>query len=449
MAKDKTKYVGERYESKHGKYEIIEYIGGSHSKVKVKFDLTGSEVICRYDTAYKGFALDPNYVTFLYVGKTYDTCCGPVTILRDLGYNKKKKHVFVWIRFELTGYECEERLKNILNGYANDPGYFMYTVKDKIFHSNSYGDYKIIAEANSNEYNMKMVRIKFILTGYEYDVRYDAARDGKVKDPTYFMHTVKDKIFHSNNYGDFKIIKQTGFTEDKRHRIVKIKFLISGAETTVKYDDILNGEVQDPSFKNKYHARNSIGSQQIVNTERVLKKIWSDMMNRCYNINIQAYKSYGARGVTVASEWHDYNNFRRDIELLPGWMNKFNDPVNYHLDKDLLQYTIPHSSRVYSKDTCVWLRADLNEKLPFNAVQLAIYYNSIYQINELYFVKTLSPLLLNYGPFTSLDAAINMANRCYASVGLNQLIIPTNNIMQIQQIFQYTDDRKIAIKRVK
>ena len=67
MAKDKTKYVGERYESKHGKYEIIEYIGGSHSKVKVKFDLTGSEVICRYDTAYKGFALSPlllNYGPF-------------------------------------------------------------------------------------------------------------------------------------------------------------------------------------------------------------------------------------------------------------------------------------------------------------------------------------------------------------------------------------------------
>ena len=66
-----------------------------------------------------------------------------------------------------------------------------------------------------------------------------------------------------------------------------------------------------------------------------------------------------------------------------------------------------------------------------------------------YKVFALSPLLLNYGPFTSLDAAINMANRCYASVGLNQLIIPINNILQIQQIFQYTDDRKIAIKRVK
>ena len=67
MAKDKTKYVGERYESKHGKYEIIEYIGGSHQKVKIKFDLTGSEVICRYDTAYKGFTLSPlllNYGPF-------------------------------------------------------------------------------------------------------------------------------------------------------------------------------------------------------------------------------------------------------------------------------------------------------------------------------------------------------------------------------------------------
>lgn len=449
MAKNKTKYVGERYESKHGKYEIIEYIGAPHSKVKVKFDLTGSEVICRYDTAYKGFALDPNYVTFLYVGKTYNTCCGPVTILRDLGYNKKKKHVFVWIRFELTGYECEERLKNILNGYANDPGYFMYTVKDKIFHSNSYGDYKIIAEVNSNDsHGAKMVRVKFILTGYEYDVRYNAARDSKVKDPTYFMYTVKDKIFHSNNYGDFKIIEQIGFTEDKRHRIVKIKFLLSGAENTVKYDDILNGEVQDPSYPNAFFAREIIGNNPIHN-DRIIKKTWANMMARCYDKNNISYKSYGAKGVTVASEWHNYNNFRRDIELLPGWLNKFNDPINYQLDKDLFQYNLPHNMRIYSRDTCIWMQMDLNQSMINNAASINILYNSIYQINELYFVKTLSPLLLNYGPFTSLDAAINMANRCYASVGLNQLIIPTNNILQIQQIFQYTDDRKIAIKRVK
>ena len=103
MAKDNTKYVGERYESKHGKYEIIEYIGGSHSKVKVKFDLTGSEVICRYYTAYKGLAYDPEYFNFMYVGKTYETSCGAVEILQYLGFYKKCD--FVKIRFKLTGYE--------------------------------------------------------------------------------------------------------------------------------------------------------------------------------------------------------------------------------------------------------------------------------------------------------------------------------------------------------
>ena len=166
MAIDKAKHVGEQYESKNGIYEIIEYLGGNkHPKVKVKFDLTGSEVICRYDTAHNGFALDPEYINFLYVGKIYDTCCGPVTILKDLGFYKKC--YFVWIRFEYTGYECEERLKNILKGYAYDPGYFMYTVKDKIFHSNNYGDFKIIADIGRDKHHMRIVRVRFIATGYE------------------------------------------------------------------------------------------------------------------------------------------------------------------------------------------------------------------------------------------------------------------------------------------
>ena len=46
------------------------------------------------------------------------------------------------------------------------------------------------------------------------------------------------------------------------------------------------------------------------------------------------YKNYGAKGVTVAPEWHDFNIFERDVINIPGWVNKFNDPVNYNLDKD-------------------------------------------------------------------------------------------------------------------
>ena len=447
MAIDNSKHVGEQYESKNGIYEIIEYLGGKHPKVKVKFKLTGSEVICRYDTARNGFALDPEYINFLYVGKKYDTCCGPVTILKDLGFYKKC--YFVWIRFEYTGYECEERLKNILNGYAYDPGYFMYTVKDKIFHSNNYGDFKIIADIGRDKHHMRIVRVRFIATGYEYDVRYDTVQEGTVKDPTYFMYTVKDKIFHSNNYGDFKIIENLGFTKDKKHRVLRIKFLNTGAEAIVKYDDIVNGGVKDPTYNTKYHARQIIGPTQMQNIERQLNIIWRGMMSRCYNNNSPNYKSYGAKGVTVAPEWHDFNIFERDVINIPGWVNKFNDPVNYNLDKDLLQYFLPHSMRVYSKDTCIWLNRMINQRLMINGANVVnVFYNSIYQVDNLYYVKTLTSELLNYGPFDSLDAAINMLNYCYSSIGLYQLLIPINNIMTQEQVFQHTNDRRIAIKIV-
>ena len=447
MAIDNSKHVGEQYESKNGIYEIIEYLGGKHHKVKVKFKLTGSEVICRYDTARNGFALDPEYINFLYVGKKYDTCCGPVTILKDLGFYKKC--YFVWIRFEYTGYECEERLKNILNGYAYDPGYFMYTVKDKIFHSNNYGDFKIIADIGRDKHYMRIVRVRFIATGYEYDVRYDTVQEGTVKDPTYFMYTVKDKIFHSNNYGDFKIIENLGFTKDKKHRVLRIKFLNTGAEAIVKYDDIVNGEVKDPTYNTNYHARQIIGPIQMQNIEKQLNIIWRGMMSRCYNNNSPNYKSYGAKGVTVAPEWHDFNVFERDVINIPGWVNKFNDPVNYNLDKDLLQYFLPHSMRVYSKDTCIWLNRMINQRLMINGANVVnVFYNSIYQVDNLYYVKTLTSELLNYGPFDSLDAAINMLNYCYSSIGLYQLLIPINNVMTQEQVFQHTNDRRIAIKIV-
>ena len=447
MAIDNSKHVGEQYESKNGIYEIIEYLGGKHPKVKVKFKLTGSEVICRYDTARNGFALDPEYINFLYVGKKYDTCCGSVTILKDLGFYKKC--YFVWIRFEYTGYECEERLKNILKGYAYDPGYFMYTVKDKIFHSNNYGDFKIIADIGRDKHYMRIVRVRFIATGYEYDVRYDTVQEGTVKDPTYFMYTVKDKIFHSNNYGDFKIIENLGFTKDKKHRVLRIKFLNTGAEAIVKYDDIVNGEVKDPTYNTKYHARQIIGPIQMQNIEKQLNIIWRGMMSRCYNNNSPNYKSYGAKGVTVAPEWHDFNIFERDVINIPGWVNKFNDPVNYNLDKDLLQYFLPHSMRVYSKDTCIWLNRMINQRLMINGANVVnVFYNSIYQVDNLYYVKTLTSELLNYGPFDSLDAAINMLNYCYSSIGLYQLLIPINNVMTQEQVFQHTNDRRIAIKIV-
>lgn len=44
---------------------------------------------------------------------------------------------------------------------------------------------------------------------------------------------------------------------------------------------------------------------------------WRNMHSRCYNPNNNRYKTYGARGITVCSEWHDFANFYDS--MFPSW----------------------------------------------------------------------------------------------------------------------------------
>ena len=58
-----------------------------------------------------------------------------------------------------------------------------------------------------------------------------------------------------------------------------------------------------------------------------------DMMRRCYNEKNVAYKSYGAKGITVCPEWHDKETFRKWC-LDNGWekglrLNRINGSKNY------------------------------------------------------------------------------------------------------------------------
>ena len=45
-----------------------------------------------------------------------------------------------------------------------------------------------------------------------------------------------------------------------------------------------------------------------------LYEIWRHMRYRCENPNNQAYEHYGARGITVCNEWHDFASFRKWAE---------------------------------------------------------------------------------------------------------------------------------------
>jgi len=63
-----------------------------------------------------------------------------------------------------------------------------------------------------------------------------------------------------------------------------------------------------------------------------------DMMRRCYNPKSVAYKSYGAKGITVCPEWHDRENFRT-------WANSNGFQKGLRLNRK-------DSSKGYSPDNC-------------------------------------------------------------------------------------------------
>lgn len=66
--------------------------------------------------------------------------------------------------------------------------------------------------------------------------------------------------------------------------------------------------------------------------------VWNNLMARCYNKKDPGYKNYGARGITVSEEWHEFENFFEDMGHSPDGLS---------LDR------IDNDSG-YSKENCRW-----------------------------------------------------------------------------------------------
>ena len=154
------------------------------------------------------------------------------------------------------------------------------------------------------------------------------------------------KLFHSNNYGDFEIIKYDDFNN------VTIQFVESGSIQNATMNAIKNGNVKDRSKPSVYgvgylgkdsRTRNELGV--------VLKEysLWKRMLERCYDKkNVETRKSY------VGCEVSD--NFK-SFEYFSSWCKKqigFNQ--DWDLDKDLLG----SENKIYSEDVCVFLPKIIN-----------------------------------------------------------------------------------------
>lgn len=83
--------------------------------------------------------------------------------------------------------------------------------------------------------------------------------------------------------------------------------------------------------------------------EPSLRRVWNNMLQRCYNPVAEKYARYGGSGVHVVNEWLEFRQFANDVKLIPGWDVESGN-FGKQLDKDTLG-----TGFVYGPRTTQWL----------------------------------------------------------------------------------------------
>ena len=301
------------YECKTGKYIILnkEPSVNGRSMVKIRFLETGNEYVVRKDHALIGNVREPsmkrgripNEIDF---GKIYESNYGQVRIIREIKEDATDGYRPVEIEFTNSGYR---KIVNYYNSFRNSD--FVYIRDDSIYNENH-------------------------LVG-------------------------TDKLYDSNNYGKFKILRYTGemYGSDP---IVEIEFEFTKYRTTVPMNKALNGIVKDIYYPCVCGV-GYFGENPDASNNKKEYSIWYKMLSRCYNELDPAYQFYGAVGVSVDPSWLNFSTFIEDIKYLDGYDQMINNPKQYAMDKDLKQLQIPKNQRVYSKDTCTFITKSDNSKI--------------------------------------------------------------------------------------
>ncbi|WP_434999727.1 hypothetical protein ACRZ5S_18005 [Vibrio scophthalmi] len=288
--------------------------------------------------------------------------------------------------------------------------------KGDIFTTNYHGDIEVVNYVSANE-----VTVRFIKTNDLVETSITRINEGVVKPPgsppgkpeivipsdmqVDFRHTTK-------NYGDLKVVKY------HHAKLVKVKFIQTGFETTAAAHDIRHGEVWDKlkpvihgvgyhgtgPYKSTYSNRDNPFEPGRVKCRAYFA--WSNMLTRCYSkANQLRQPSY--IGVVVDEEWHNFQNFA-EWYYAQNWKGM-------QLDKDLL--CGGHGKR-YGPDTCVMIpEADnkaLNRETKIQKTSSGKYHLSINltidTIDEAVNIFTTAQLHIREAIFHRLDKEDPMKN---------------------------------------
>lgn len=271
--------------------------------------------------------------------------------------------------------------------------------------------------------------------------------------------TVFETVFHSE-YGDYKIIKDLGIIDNRR--IVRIKFLQTGNEKDVRVENALNCVGIRDQYYPKVFGIGYSGNVPTRNGNKRLYDRWYNMISRCYDPNSKDYYRYGAIGVRVDPRWHCFEYFLHDFYELPVYgktPENFNR-LDYQLDKDYLQKDIPMEQRVYSKDTCILMnpRDNANLKLIDNSSSKVNNYFGVYKsYNRFYPTIMYNGIKYKLGVYENEIAAANAYNYYYNTLNSkNDCTINTVNdvpYMTYDEFSQYNIGKRrlpvCPVRRIK
>lgn len=130
----------------------------------------------------------------------------------------------------------------------------------------------------------------------------------------------KHNDLNGMTFGRLTVIEETGRTKD-RHILWKCRCKC-GNVLNVPSRDLLKGHTKSCGCLQKDVIKNI--RYKHGDRDARLYTVWKSMKKRCENPNCKSYKWYGAKGVSVCSEWHDYNIFREWA-----YANGYNQSANY------------------------------------------------------------------------------------------------------------------------
>lgn len=119
---------------------------------------------------------------------------------------------------------------------------------------------------------------------------------------------------------------------------------------------------------------------------------WECMLSRCYQNKNKDYKNYGAKGITVCKEWHDFKNFVLDMGFPPD-----NPVTGERLTLDRIDGT-----KGYFKENCRWAtrsQQNKNRKFCKNKLNKYLAMKLVVEVSPSSdFEFTLSGTLIKLGP---------------------------------------------------